>query len=68
MRSSCPSRLFSALDMAFDKFRRVPVDDEMKDILYNLALDYERKRQFNKEAAVYEYIESHDAITAARSG
>jgi len=48
------------LDMAFDKFRKVPVDDEMKDILYNLALDYERKRQFNKAAAVYGYIEDHD--------
>lgn len=48
------------LDMAFDKFRKVPVDNEMKDILYNLALDYERKRQLNKAAAVYEYIESHD--------
>ena len=49
------------LDMAFDKFRRVPVNPEMKDILYNLALDYERKRQLNKAAAVYEYIETHDA-------
>ena len=49
------------LDMAFDKFRRVPVDNEMKDILYNLALDFERKRQFNKAAAVFEYIEEHDA-------
>ena len=49
------------LDMAFDKLRRVPVDDEMKDILYNLALDYERKRQFNKAAAVYEYIEKNDS-------
>ena len=48
------------LDMAFDKFRRVPVDDEMKDLMYNLALDYERKRQFNKAAAVFEYIETHD--------
>ena len=48
------------LDMAFDKFRRVPVDDQMKDILYNLALDYERKRQFNKAAAVFEYVEEHD--------
>jgi serine/threonine-protein kinase len=48
------------LDMAFDKFRRVPVDDQMKDILYNLGLDYERKRQFNKAASVYEYIEQHD--------
>lgn len=49
------------LDMAFDKFRRVPVGDEMKDILYNLALDYERKRQFNKAASVYEYIEAQDS-------
>ncbi len=49
------------LDMAFDKFRRVPVDEGMKDVLYNLALDYERKRQFNKAVAVYEHIEAHDA-------
>ena len=49
------------LDMAFDKFRHEPVDGEMKDILYNLALDYERKRQFNKAADVYEYIEEHDS-------
>lgn len=49
------------LDMAFDKFRRVPVNDAMKDILYNLALDYERKRQYNKAASVFEYIEDHDA-------
>lgn len=48
------------LDMAFDKLRKVPVDDEMKDVLYNLALDYERKRQFNKAASVYEYIEGYD--------
>lgn len=48
------------LDMAFDKFRKVPVDGETKDLLYNLALDYERKRQYNKAASVYEYIEQHD--------
>jgi serine/threonine-protein kinase len=48
------------LDMAWDKFRRIPVDDDVKDILYNLALDYERKRQINKAAVVYEYIEQHD--------
>ncbi|UCD90285.1 MAG: CHASE2 domain-containing protein [Desulfobacterales bacterium] len=49
------------LDMAFDKFRRVPVNDEMKDVLYNLALDYERKRQYNKAASVFGYIETHDS-------
>lgn len=48
------------LDMAFDKFRKVPMDEEMKDILYNLGLDYERKRQFNKAANVYEHIEKYD--------
>ncbi len=48
------------LDMAFDKFRKAPVDNEMKAILYNLGLDFERKRQFNKAASVYEYIEESD--------
>lgn len=48
------------LDMAFEKFRRVqPVDDTLLDVMYNLALDYERKRQFNKAGAVYEYMAQH---------
>lgn len=47
------------LDMAFDKFKRVqPVDDRLLDLMYNLALDFERKRQFNKAQSVYEYIGS----------
>ena len=49
------------LDMAFDKFRKCPVDDALLDLLYNLALDYERKRQFNKAGAVYRYISEHNA-------
>jgi len=48
------------LDLAFNKYRNVPVDDEMKEILYNLALGYEKKRQFNKAAMVYRHIEQHD--------
>ncbi len=48
------------LDMAFEKFRKVPVDDEMKRILYDLAKDFERKRLFNKAVSVYEYIEEYD--------
>jgi CHASE2 domain-containing sensor protein/predicted Ser/Thr protein kinase len=45
------------LDMAFDKFRRVlPVDDKLLDLIYNLALDFERKRQFNKAESAYQYI------------
>ena len=48
------------LDMAWEKFRRVPVDAGMKDTLYNLALDFERKRQFNKAVAVLEHIGAVD--------
>ena len=49
------------LDMAFEKFRRVqPVDDKVLDLMYNLALDFERKRQFNKAEAVYQHIASHN--------
>jgi CHASE2 domain-containing sensor protein/tRNA A-37 threonylcarbamoyl transferase component Bud32 len=49
------------LDMAFEKFRRAPLDEELMDLLYNLALDFERKRQFNKAASVYEYMAKFDA-------
>ncbi|MFK7886178.1 MAG: CHASE2 domain-containing protein [Gammaproteobacteria bacterium] len=48
------------LDMAFEKFRRCPLDDSMMEPLYNLALDFERKRQFNKAGAVYSRMASHD--------
>ncbi len=44
------------LDAAFDRFRRVPMGDEVMANLYNLALDFERKRQFNKAQAVYEHM------------
>ncbi len=48
------------LDMAFEKFRKLPVDKSALELLYNLALDYERKRQFNKAKSVYDYIAEHD--------
>ncbi|MDB5954962.1 serine/threonine-protein kinase [Ramlibacter sp.] len=48
------------LDMAFDRFQRVPVGDEVMANLYNLALDFERKRQFNKAEAVYEHMARHN--------
>ncbi len=50
------------LDMAFDKFKRVqPPDEKVLDALYNLALDFERKRQFNKAENVYAYVVEHNA-------
>ncbi|MBN1626310.1 MAG: CHASE2 domain-containing protein [Deltaproteobacteria bacterium] len=48
------------LDLAFEKFRKCPLDGSMKDVIYNLGLDYERKRMINKSVAVYEYIASND--------
>jgi serine/threonine-protein kinase len=44
------------LDMAFDYFRKCPLDDAVMDNLYNLGLDFERKRQFNKAESVFHYM------------
>ncbi|MFT7684892.1 MAG: CHASE2 domain-containing sensor protein/tRNA A-37 threonylcarbamoyl transferase component Bud32 [Candidatus Azotimanducaceae bacterium] len=44
------------LDAAFEKFRSCPKEKETFELLYNLGLDYERKRQFNKAQAAYEFI------------
>lgn len=49
------------LDLAFEKFRKCALDDSMKDVVYNLGLDYERKRMINKAIAVYEYINRNDS-------
>jgi serine/threonine-protein kinase len=48
------------LDMAFDKFKKCPLDDALMDNMYNLALDFERRRQFNKAQAVFEYMATHN--------
>ena len=48
------------LDLAFDYFRRVPASTALLDNMGSLALDFERKRQFNKAQAVYEYMATLD--------
>lgn len=48
------------LDMAFDRFRKCPLDSAVMDGLYNLGLDFERKRQFNKAEAVFNYMASFE--------
>lgn len=48
------------LDMAFDKLRKIDMDAATADLVYNLALDYERKRQYNKAMSVYEYLLAWD--------
>jgi serine/threonine-protein kinase len=48
------------LDTAFDYFRKLALDDGMMEVLYNLGLDYERKRQFNKAESVFRYMAEHN--------
>jgi CHASE2 domain-containing sensor protein/tRNA A-37 threonylcarbamoyl transferase component Bud32 len=44
------------LDLAWDKFRQVPRSEAVLENLYSLALDFERKRQFNKAEAVFRHV------------
>ncbi len=45
------------LDMAFEKFLKCPIEDKsVKALLYNLGLDFERKRMLNKALVVYNHI------------
>jgi len=48
------------LDAAFEKFRKLPSGKETLELLYNLALDFERKRQFNKAGSVYNVMKEMD--------
>ena len=45
------------LDMAYDRFIKCPLRDEaVKHLLYNLGLDFERKRMFEKALMIYHHI------------
>jgi len=48
------------LDMAFDKFRKCPVDEQLIENVYSLALDFERRRQFNKAESAFAFIHQND--------
>ena len=48
------------LDMAFDKFRKAPLNDEVMENMYSLALDFERRRQFNKAESVFRYMSTYN--------
>jgi CHASE2 domain-containing sensor protein/predicted Ser/Thr protein kinase len=49
------------LDMAFDKFRKAPLNGEVMENLYNLGLDFERRRQFSKAESCFRYMAAYDA-------
>jgi len=43
--------------LALEKFMKIPLEEEgVKDLLYNLGLDFERKRQFSKALSTYKVI------------
>src|SRR4029078_10096940 len=48
------------LDMAFDKFRKCPFDEQLAENMYSLALHFEQRRQFNKAESVFAYIHKND--------
>ena len=48
------------LDVAFDKFKKCPLDDQLMDTLHNLGLDFQRKRRFNKAQSVFELMSTHN--------
>jgi hypothetical protein len=51
------------LDMAYEKYMLCPVEDgSVKNLLYSLGLDFERKRMFNKAAAIYQHIATAGAF------
>jgi len=49
------------LDLALEKFNRLPLDDSMMEILYRLALDCERKRKFDRAGQIYSHMAEYDA-------
>ena len=50
------------LDLAFEKFMKCPLTKETMSLLYNLGIDFERKRMFNKAVTVYEHIATKDRL------
>jgi serine/threonine-protein kinase len=48
------------LDLAWDKFRKLPLDDGLMENLYNLALDFERKQQFSQAETVFRHMANHN--------
>lgn len=49
------------LDQAMEEYRKCIVSTSLLEKMYNLGLDYERKRQFNKAIPAFEAVQEHDA-------
>jgi CHASE2 domain-containing sensor protein/tRNA A-37 threonylcarbamoyl transferase component Bud32 len=44
------------LELAFEKFRKLPIEEETKDLIYSLGLEYEQKGILDKAIAAFEFI------------
>jgi CHASE2 domain-containing sensor protein len=44
------------LDLAFEKFKRLHLNNETKDLIYNLGLEFEKRRLTGKAVTAYDYI------------
>ena len=49
------------LDQAMEEYRKCIVNTALLEQMYNLGLDYERKRQFNKAIPVFEFIQERSS-------
>jgi len=49
------------LEKAFDKFITCPIDNDMLNILYDLALAFERKRQYAEAISLYQHMARHNS-------
>ena len=47
------------LDQAMEEYRKCIINNPLLEQMYNLGLDYERKRQFNKAIPVFETVQEH---------
>ncbi|MEN8168752.1 MAG: protein kinase [Pseudomonadota bacterium] len=45
------------LEQAWEKYHRCLIDETLREQLYNLGLDFERKRQFNKAVSLFEELQ-----------
>ncbi len=48
------------LDLAFEAFQKLPPQPANLEALYNLALDFERRRRYERAVAAYQHILHHD--------
>lgn len=45
------------LDHAFDKYKRLPAEEETKQLIYNLGIEYERRGMRDKALSAFQYID-----------